>query len=231
MTSVTGFTFRDNTSDKNIFYDVFERNEYKLPVLKPTDLVLDIGAHIGSFSAKAYAMGSRSVVAYEPDKANYDLAKKHLEPYSDGVIVVNAAVVGSDDVREVYHSGYTVFEHGEINTGGGNTVQVTPATVGATSVPAISIRTIFDTMGVNSYSRRLKVLKLDCEGAEWDILYSLSSTYKSSIDYICMEFHEYGTYTAGDLIAHLRMFGLQVDYFRHGTSNLGMIFAKSGAMI
>ena len=57
--------FRDYSSDKNVFTSVFDRNEYKLDELAPTDVVVDIGGHIGSFALLAYVKGSRNINTFE----------------------------------------------------------------------------------------------------------------------------------------------------------------------
>jgi hypothetical protein len=50
--------FREKTTDRNIFKDVFELNEYNISSLNEDSVIVDIGSHIGSFSLKAFSLGA-----------------------------------------------------------------------------------------------------------------------------------------------------------------------------
>src|SRR2546429_5351883 len=71
--------FRENTWDENIVKTVVEQNEYRLPErFDEKDIVIDGGAHIGSFSYACLLRGAGQVVAYEADYENYRLACQNL---------------------------------------------------------------------------------------------------------------------------------------------------------
>jgi len=121
---------------------------------------------------------------------------------------------------------------------------------GSEPVPKIAFDEIVDRV-TNRGERQVRLLKLDCEGAEWPIL--LTSQRLGLIREICGEFHEIGgqfleigedraakdpvfslqdsaKYTIGDLVAHLEASGFAVAYRRHrrpdGTlQGLGLFFA------
>jgi len=57
--------------------------------------------------------------------------------------------------------------------------------------------------------QRIDLLKLDCEGAEWDIL-PLSNTILPKISQICMEFHLESGWTVERLAGLLRDGGFEV---------------------
>lgn len=90
------FVIRTGTADINVVEEVVRRPIYTNKKLRfePGDLWLDIGAHIGAFSIKAAAAGCR-VVAYEPEERNLALLRRNLtlNKVDDRVEVVNAAVV------------------------------------------------------------------------------------------------------------------------------------------
>jgi hypothetical protein len=65
----------------------------------------------------------------------------------------------------------------------------------------------------------IDLLKLDCEGAEWDILPSCAEVLPK-ISQICMEFHIAGDWTAERLAAWLRGFGYQVQHTGGGWNGL-----------
>lgn len=62
-------------------HDIFIINEQpyrKLPIA-PGDVVLDCGAHIGTFTRDAFRRGAASVIAYEPEPVNFRLLEKNTD--------------------------------------------------------------------------------------------------------------------------------------------------------
>lgn len=247
--------FRNNTLDKAIFNGVVLFNEYRLPDrFAPDDIVLDIGAHIGSFTWAAVSRGCENVYGIEPDPVNFKIAAKNLRPFikKGYVQLVSGAAWRSDpNVDELYFDGYHPFPEsykgmeGIINTGNGSVIWG----VGE-PVAKIAFDTIIDEV-TNHGEKRVRLLKLDCEGAEWPIL--LTSRRLHLIDEICGEFHEIGgefleisedrslkepvfrterlaNYTIEGLVAYLGAAGFAVTYHRHrrptgALEGLGLFFA------
>ncbi len=175
--------FRPGTLDANIWADVNRHNEYRLPdVFAPADLILDVGAHIGSFSFACLRRGAGAVVAYEPDPDNYPLACLNLARFGPRARVVRAAAWRSD----VPAGRVQLFRSLDpANTGGGGVVGTGEGT--ADAVP-------FDEAVADALARtgaaRVRLLKLDCEGSEYPIL--LTSRSLHLIDAVCGEYHESG---------------------------------------
>ncbi|HYY55789.1 MAG TPA: FkbM family methyltransferase [Pyrinomonadaceae bacterium] len=186
--------FRSGTLDRAIFNGVVLYNEYELPSsFEPGDIVLDVGAHIGSFAHAAVARGCENVYAIEADRLNCEIAAENLRPYIKRgfVELVRGAVWRSDqNTDELYLDGYQPFPasyvgmEGIINTGSGSVMWG-----GREPVPKIAFDEIVDLV-TNRGEKRVRLLKLDCEGAEWPIL--LTSRRLDLIDEICGEFHEIG---------------------------------------
>ena len=187
------FQFRLNTSDCGIFNTVALENEYQLPeTLAPDDVVMDVGAHIGSFTYAALQRGSRRVYAFEAGEENCRLAAENLRLFIERgeVELTHGAVWRSDpnddELRftpgEPFH-GIPGLE-GQVNTGGGTVMW--PAD--GEPVPKLA----FDALvrRITGENGRIRLLKLDCEGAEWPIL--LTSRTLHLVDEICGEFHEIG---------------------------------------
>jgi FkbM family methyltransferase len=236
------FCFREGTNDSLIFEGIFKYNEYKLSErFSENDIIIDIGAHIG-FSIYAFIQrGARHIYAYEADFENYEMAIDHLKDYIDqrAVLLTWGAVWRSDVPEKVlYYSGNFV-ENELLNTGGGNVIWHTQGN----TVPAIP----FDAVVLHATKkaqRRIRLLKLDCEGSEWPILFTSSTLHL--IDEICGEFHEIGGkydasippfsiegfdhFTIDYLVKFLGEKGFNVTYARridsNGTSSrFGMFFA------
>src|SRR6185295_8079913 len=186
--------FRDGTLDKTIFTLVVLLNEYQLPPrFAPDDVVIDVGAHVGSFAHAVLSRGCRKVYCIEADRANVELAAEHLRPDIENgrVQLVRGAAWRSDrNTDALRFDGYHAFTEsypdlkGIINTGNGSVVWG-----GGEPVAKVAFDEIVDLV-TNRGERRVRLLKLDCEGAEWPIL--LTSQRLGLIDEICGEFHEIG---------------------------------------
>ena len=73
-------------------------------------------------------------------------------------------------------------------------------------------------------TRQIDFLKIDCEGAEYEILFSLSKKELHKIKKISMEAHNYGKYTGEDLARFLQKNNFKVKLIHDGKM-FGRIYA------
>ena len=215
--------YRSFSSDKNIWNDVYFHNEYLLSALSPSGMVIDIGAHTGAFTCACLDGGARRIIAFEPDPESFALAMENIQDYLDcrelsaSVEVHDSAVWRSDrqDMLRITHARFSELTQ---------------------SYHQAAQTTLFndkDTMPVHSVGldnilrplHEVALLKLDCEGAEWPILFTAAQLGK--VRRLLLEVHslawkayelgrivpadiiaEFGHYTFDDLKAHLQSFGL-----------------------
>ena len=147
---------RHNTSDVNTLDEIFRLGHYGLPesvdaVLRdaPPPEIADLGANIGLFGI--YALGrfpGAAVTAFEPNPANAHVLRLTVEAnrHVRWRIVEAAAAVRNGEVRFAAGTHFT-------------TGHVTEA--GDVVVPAVDV---FEHVAAASW------LKIDIEGAEWEIL-------------------------------------------------------------
>jgi FkbM family methyltransferase len=247
--------FRPGTLDRMIFNGVVSLNEYRLPArFAPGDVVVDVGAHIGAFAYAVVQRGGQHVYSFEPDGANCAFAVEHLRPYIDSGLVqlMQQAVWRSDpNDDELRFDGYHLFPEsfkgmeGVLNTGDGSVIWGE-----GEPVAKVAFDDVVD-LATNRGERRIRLLKLDCEGAEWPIL--LTSRRLHLVDEIVGEFHELGgpfleigeerpsktqvfqsdrveAFTIDEFIRVLRDAGFHVTYRRHrrpdgALEGLGLFFA------
>lgn len=165
-------TFRVGTIDREVFQGVAVQNEYQLPErFLPRDVILDVGAHIGSFVRACHDRGSREIHAYEPHAENFEMARRNVGRLA-GVHLHAGAVLDSAGFAKV---GPFPRDPGKENTGG---AIVTKSTDG---IAAFGINELLQRLGY------VTLLKLDCEGSEWPILGAL--TEWDRIAAICGEYH------------------------------------------
>jgi FkbM family methyltransferase len=203
---------RPGTIDRRLFREVVIHNDYDLPPrFDPTDVIVDVGGHIGSFTYAVLKRGAGTVYCCEADADNFRLLRHNLRPYGDRVRLLPWAVWRSD--QRVTHLRLRTPEDPR-NTGA---IQVTTAGSGA-AVPVLP----FDELVLRAAAGgagRIRLLKLDCEGAEWPIL--LTARRLDLVDAICGEYHldactglfavrGYSDYTPALLERHLAEHGFRV---------------------
>lgn len=167
--------FRPNTWDSNIWHSIVDNNEYGIRDNWPFYFI-DIGGHIGSFS---YFMmtkkGATKGIVIEPDSDNYNVLTHNLKPYieNNALIALNAGI-GLPDHKLCMH------QSAGANTGG---IYYIPSNDG--NISTIQLDDIINLIAEKDHQPIL--LKLDCEGCEYEALESCSQLHKISC--IVGEFH------------------------------------------
>lgn len=149
--------------DLYFYEDNFEKDtlSFFASILKPGNVVLDIGANIGIYTLLAsIKVGSTGkVYAFEPAKwANYRLRKNIELNYRTNIEVINKAV--SD------HSGYCDFhicEDDAYNSLGNNPMRVVKD---IKTIEVISIDEFVSQKGLS----HVEIVKIDTEGADYLVL-------------------------------------------------------------
>lgn len=149
LSNKNGIVYRDGTADKRTLTEI-PRSYGWLDVKGKT--VLDIGAHIGGFSKWACDADAAQVVSVEPDPCNFEL----LTVNAPDAKHIRSAVVGEN--TGPVHLYYTKrgFSHGMNSTKkfrGRSSIEV----------HAIEFNMLLSTFHPS-------VIKVDCEGAEYDFL-------------------------------------------------------------
>ena len=144
-------------------YRSFVRNELHIieSLLKDGDLIIDVGAHIGLFSIPIIKLKNNLIrsICIEADKENYNVLLKNIvrNNVSDQIKTINAIVF---DKKLRFRKNSTINNSGD--------TQFRPSTKGNYKT---SIR-IDDIYKQNKNLGNISVLKIDAEGAEYNILRS-----------------------------------------------------------
>lgn len=190
-------------TDEIVIREMFVENVYQVfpGDLEDTGVVIDIGGNIGAFSVFAVANGAKTVHAFEPDTLNY------------GVLQANIAANGLGDVIHPHRLGVS-REGGtfELRQGQGASFLTGAKTIvgeaarqlphaGTEMVETISLERAFGLVG----SPYCDVLKIDCEGSEYDIIEGATPDVLNKARYIVMEFHGAEVAVFGAMIAKLSL--------------------------
>jgi len=157
---------------------------------EPGDVVLDLGAHVGVISIYiASHHPGVTVYAFEPVAANFERLRRNVEVngVEDNVVAVNVAVTG--DGRDLALVGNLAENSGGATAFGPPAGQAGPTAKGLSDwgkarVESMTLREILDEY----VPGRCKLLKLDVEGAEHEILQA-DPELLGRVDYLAAEFH------------------------------------------
>lgn len=165
--------YRPGTSDESIIQTVLvEQREYAFPPMKP-HIIFDIGANIGVLSViLANIYPDAKIYAFEPVKENFELLKENVASYKN-VAPLHMGLGNKTETKYIHKStdpsnlgGFSTFitdgdEHEEI--------------------------TIIDTAKFCEKVGTPDLIKIDCEGAEFDILTSIPDIKK--VKWVTGELH------------------------------------------
>ena len=170
-------TIRKNSTDFMALSNVWLFEEYKKEgfVIKQNDVIIDIGSHIGLFTlyASQFCTNGR-IYSYEPIKENFELLSINLEKNNlKHVKKFNSAVSKSNTFVEIFinkdEAGHSMFSK----------------TSKGIKINSVTLQKIFDDNKIQNCN----FLKLDCEGAEYEIIDTLPNEYFNKIEKIVMEYH------------------------------------------
>jgi FkbM family methyltransferase len=204
---------RPQTEDLTIVKSVFVKRHYIRDFISLTaeSTVLDVGAHIGAFTVLA-ARRVKRTLAFEPEKNNFELLKRNISLNNlQNATVFNMAVSGS--------SGVKAFHICEPDATGGHSL-FRPSRNHTLTVD-VKTSSIVDIMSEHNLPC-IDLLKLDCEGAEHEIIDSLTPEISSKLKNIVMETHGLENRSPKHLAERLVHLGFEVRTEKNG----GYIYAR-----
>jgi FkbM family methyltransferase len=181
-TPLAGFPlqFRAQTSDTNVFSQIFLHREYRcIDDIGTAGLIIDCGANVGYSSAYLLSrFPTATLVAIEPDPANFELMRANLRPYEDRCEALNSAV-WSTTVG-------LVVDSPPIGARQEWAVTVRPAHDGERpTIEAVDLGTILERSGFD----RISILKVDIEGSEAEVFSRHTESWLPFVDNLVIECH------------------------------------------
>jgi len=158
-------------TDDFIFTEIFELNSYMCTDEELKDsTVIDLGANVGMFSIYASLHGAKVIYAFEPNMENYEKLIEFTKDFSN-IICINKAV-HKPGVKRVFsegEKGISTVKEGDVEN----------------SVDCVTLEEVLDEVKDEKL-----ILKIDVEGAEYDILYNCPTEKMSRFETIYAEFHD-----------------------------------------
>ena len=194
--------------DAATIFVIYIRRDYgKMP---DNSIIVDIGANIGVYSVYSSLQGKNNLVyAYEPIKETFDHLAENIKinDCQDKIIPFNYGIASKKEKRKMY-----------LVDSVNNTIIESNSDLPSVEVETITLEDIF----VDNSLDKIDLLKLDCEGAEYEIFYNLPDQYFPKIKEIRMEFH--GLEKGKELRAFLETKGFKINKFKKG--NLWAVYTE-----
>ena len=170
---------------KEIFIEDFYKTNKLFSNLPARITVIDIGANEGFFAALVLSKVKDAVVfAFEPLPSNVRKIErlKEINPFAKNKIIIDAKAVtdGSSPTVQLFTQ-----EDGAESSIASLYREFDARNRKSLQVPAITLRNIID----NNNLGEVNLLKLDCEGAEYEILYSTDAIALKKIKRMLIEVH------------------------------------------
>lgn len=157
----------------NLYTDKFDVNK--------GDIVLDLGANIGIFTRYALKNGASLVYSIEPDINNYTCLCNNV--YNSNCVTINKAIYINNDTSTLIR---------KTSSGGHVLSNINMEYNLSDMIDTIDVESItFDTLISDYDISHINFLKMDIEGSEIDVIYSMTREHFNKIDKIVMEYHRF----------------------------------------
>lgn len=160
--------------------------EHKAKLLSVSggDVVIDLGANVGLFSMY-FAERSAIVHAFEPDPYAFKILSNHARPFKKLRLHQKAVFDKPGEMKLYRHKQFD----SDANYAQSSTLMAEKRNVSDSSTISVPVVDIGDFM--RSIEGRIKLIKIDVEGAEAAILNRLIDTGDlERVDYVLVETHE-----------------------------------------
>jgi FkbM family methyltransferase len=185
--------------------EVFAYGEYDVPIdWSGLRTIADVGAHVGAFTVyAAFRAPQARVVAVEPEPRNFRDLSANVERNGLGgrVEALNRALGSPGSVVEL---------HVPPNRESGSTFEPGGAVV---SAEGVSLEQLLVRLGGS-----VDLLKLDCEGAEWDLLDAAAEGGWQGVARIVMECHAIRGHSVDEMAERLKAEGFEVRILQRKAS-------------
>ncbi len=179
-------------------------------------VIVDIGANAGFFSIfSAFRFPGARIFSYEPVPSNFRQLNRNAEMnpgariccFSEAVYGHSGHVQISFDPDDSFTTAASVLEEAETQ---GRTIQV----------PCVTIPEIFNTNNL----AKCDLMKIDCEGAEYEILYNCPEQYLKQISQLAIEVH--GGPGAKENSEALEAYFSSMNFSTHSSGNMLWIWQE-----
>ncbi len=192
------YIIRTKTSDKYLFVETVLEDQYHTKQINFKDsIIIDLGPQIGLFSVFV-SKKAKKVFAFEPVQENFELLKKNIElnKLENKIFPFNLAVSDKKGKEKIFlsenHSGgHSIYGFKKFDEKKSSPINLFLQSKGFNEkkfveVSSVTLDEIFKINKIN----HCDLLKMDIEGAEYNVFYTLSDSCFKKIHKIAMEVHD-----------------------------------------
>jgi FkbM family methyltransferase len=216
--------YRSSTSDMTLIYEILLQSKYKSEYFIPKEInpkiIFDIGGNIGITSIYlASIFPDAKIYTFEPLPDNFEILTKNIQKY-DNIEAFNIGLGSKNGNFKVYLS-----DDSE-NFGG---VSFYPDPIGnkAESYVLCEVKNINDIIK-NFNIESIDLIKIDTEGAEYDILTSLEEKILRKASWLAGELHGNRDF---ELLSYLERLGFSISLTKEIDNRLFMFNAGKASII
>ncbi len=210
--------FNANQNTLSIFKEIFVKNVYSFGEVKihEGDVVFDVGANVGVFSLYASLIKGTRVYSFEPHPSNFKALLNNINQNKIKNIECLNSALGVDNQDRILIEG---------NIAGGHKLSYTNEpinTKGTLKVKADTLTSMTEKLNID----KIDFVKLDCEGAEGEIIKSLGKEGLKNISKMAIEFHDnHSILNHEEILRELQNSGFKTSIKWDGKSYFGYIYA------
>ena len=195
-----------NVCDNGSLGDVFVQNELDSLSVGDKD-VLDIGANIGDSAIFFALKGAKRVIAVEPFPSTFEALLMNIKEnnFQDVITPRNYAVSNEQ--------GSIKLSNRVVNSVGTMAKSQNEGTI----IPTFTLRDIVEEFSLSSF-----ILKMDCEGCEYEVLDTISETLSERISEIFVEYHD----TPRNIPKILQDMSFEINVYKK-SEKMGLIHGKN----
>ncbi len=207
---------RTKSTDLQAFANVWILKEYEVKGFEilQNEIIIDIGGHIGLFSLYASLKNpDGKIISIEPHPQNFSLLKENVDNNGfTNIKILNKAVSNSNKNMELFIDSLDDSAH-SIHGIGKNSIQIKGTT-------------LHQIINENQITN-CNMLKMDCEGSEFEIISSLLDEDILKIEKICLEYHlkNDNLFLLDGMKNRLKKLGYNVN-IKPTNNFLGMLYAR-----
>jgi len=216
--------YRTSSSDMMLIYEILLKSKYKREYYFPEELkpkvIFDIGGNIGITSVYlASLFPEAQIYTFEPLKENFEILKKNTSQFNN-IEVFNFGLGAKNGSFKLYLS------DDEENYGGVSFYSEVEGNMSEpyTECEVKNVNDVIQEIGVTS----VDLIKIDTEGAEYDILTNMKDEFLNKTSWITGELHGNRDF---ELLNHLNNLGFSVSLNKNIDSRLFMFNAGKKEVI
>jgi FkbM family methyltransferase len=170
--------------------------------------VLDVGGQVGTFSCRLAQLQPQATIrTYEPSPTTASFLRQNIErnKFGDRITVVQQALAGFIGTAEF-----------DDNEGGSGENSLVTGTRGSLATTTVTVETTTFDAAVAASPAPIDLVKIDCEGGEYDLVSASSPASWASVQRLVIEYHPVAGHSWDELRSWFEGVGLSVQHEESG---------------